>query len=122
MKELLLVPNSMQALEREKKLMQNRLSVKDLDEVKYCLGIQTEHDRDNETLFLQQRKYPSSLLQKFGMDDCKATSTPQEENTELTVNEREPINKVEYQALVGIITYAGSITRPYLARAFESIS
>ena len=91
--------------------------MKDLGEAKYCLGIQIERNRHNKTLFLHQRKYLSNLLRKFGMEDCKASSTPQEKSTKLKANEGNSVNKVEYHALVGSITYAVSSTRLDLTQA-----
>ena len=68
---LQLASNNIQELEREKKLLQHRFSMKDLVEAIYCLGIQIHRDRENKLLLLYQTKYLTNMLQKFGMEIVK---------------------------------------------------
>ena len=120
--DLLFASNDIQMLSAEKKLLQNRFNTKDLGEAHYCLGIQIQRDRSKKQMLLHQTKYLSNLLKKFGMENCKATATPQEQNTKLSQNEGDSVDKAKYQALIGSLTYAVTATRPDLAQALGSVN
>jgi hypothetical protein len=56
--------------------------VKDLGKLKFFLGI--EMAQTNKGISLCQRKYTLDLLSVMGMMGCHATSTPIEQNHQLT--------------------------------------
>ena len=98
--------------------------MKDLGEVhySYCVGIQVERDKDNKRMKLHQAQYLTNLLEKFGMQDCKPVATPVDQSTKLLPNEGPPVNKEQYQALIGGLTYAVTATRPDLAHALGTVN
>ncbi len=96
--------------------------MKDLGDAEYCLGIQIQYDRHNNSMLLHQTKYLTNLLQKYGMQDCKVVSSPQDPNTRLLKNDGDPVYKEKYQALIGSLTYAVTSTRPDLAQALGSVN
>ena len=106
----------------EKELLEKRFHTNDLGEAYYCLGIQIQRNRDKEQMILHQTKYLTDVLKRFGMENCKAIATPQEQNTVLIQNEGNPVNKPEYQALIGSLTYAVTGTRPDIAQALGSVN
>ena len=55
--------------------------MKDLDPLKYFLGI--EVSRSDKGIFLSQRKYALDLLQENGMLACQPADTPVEEGLKL---------------------------------------
>ena len=71
---------------------------------------------------LHQAQYLTNLLEKFGMQDCKPVATPVDQSTKLLPSEGEPVNKEEYQALIGGLTYAVTATRPDLAHALGTVN
>ena len=71
---------------------------------------------------LHQAQYLTNLLEKFGMQDCKPVATPVDQSTKLLPSEGVPVNKEEYQALIGGLTYAVTATRPDLAHALGTVN
>ena len=120
--DLIPASNSKSMLHREKGALQQRFEMKDLGEVHYCLGIQVERDKDNKRMKLHQAQYLTNLLEKFGMQDCKSVTTPVDQSTKLLPNEGEPVNKEQYQSLIGGLTYAVTATRPDLAHALGTVN
>ena len=55
--------------------------MKDLGELHYCLGIEVW--REPSKTLITQSKYTKEILKKFNMSDCKAMSTPLENNAKL---------------------------------------
>jgi Reverse transcriptase (RNA-dependent DNA polymerase) len=72
----------------EIKELEARLSkefeIKNLGGLKYFLGI--EVSRNNEGIFLSQRKYILDILAEVGMLDCKPADTPMVRNLKLHVD------------------------------------
>ena len=62
-----------------------RFQMKELGELNHFLGLEVE--RTKEGLFLCQEKYSRSLLQKYGMLDCKPLVLPIEMNSKLSITE-----------------------------------
>ena len=120
--DLIPATNSKSMLHREKAALQQRFEMKDLGEVHYCLGIQVERDKDNKRMKLHQAQCLTNLLEKFGMQDSKPVATPVDQSTKLLPNEGEPVNKEQYQSLIGGLTYAVTATRPDLAHALGTVN
>ena len=120
--DLIPASNSKSMLHREKAALQQRFEMKDLGEVHYCLGIQVERDKDNKRMKLHQAQYLTNLLEKFGMQDSKPVATPVDQSTKLLPNEGEPVNKEQYQSLIGGLTCAITATRPDLAHALGTVN
>ena len=120
--DLIPASNSKSMLHGEKAALQQRFEMKDLGEVHYCLGIQVKRDKDNKRMKLHQAQYLTSLLEKFGMQDCKPAATPVYQSTKLLPNKGEPVDKEQYQALIGRLTYAVTATSPVLAQALGTVN
>ena len=120
--DLIPASNNTQMLSREKAALKDRFKMKDLGVIRYCLGIEVERDRSKKYMKLHQSKYLLNLLKKYGMEECKPVATPIEQGTKLLLNEGEPVNTKEYQALIGGLIYAVTATRPDLALAVGLVS
>ena len=48
-----------------------------------------KRDRENRTLFTNQQKYMESMLERFGMADCKPVATPLETTYHKRTEEKE---------------------------------
>ena len=96
----------------------------DLGEAKQYLGMHIEQDRDARTIYLNQTRYISKILERFGMQDCKGISTPMEAAAlpPCPTDHAEAIKRTDYQSKVGNVMYAMLGTRPDLAFAVSALS
>ncbi|KAE8665979.1 tir-nbs resistance protein [Hibiscus syriacus] len=77
-----------------------RFQMKELGQLKHFLGL--EVDRTHEGIFLCQQKYAKDLLKRFGMLECKSTSTPIEPNIKMCAHEGKDLEYATmYRQLVG---------------------
>ena len=53
-----------------------RLKMTDMGDVSLGIIMQVTRDRQNNALTTSQENYTKSILEKFGMTNCKPTSTP----------------------------------------------
>lgn len=102
-----------------KQHLTNEFEVKDLGQMRYFLGI--EVSRSPRGIYLSQRKYVLDLLSETGMSGCRPALTPIEQNHRLTSESGEPVDREQYQRLVGRLIYL-SHTRPDIAFAVSVVS
>ncbi|KAA3485242.1 hypothetical protein EPI10_007250 [Gossypium australe] len=92
------------------KILDSRLSLKDLGELSYFLSIEVSSTTDE--LFLSQRKYVLDLLKKARMDQAKGSLTPMATSINLSQHVGSAIeNDSEYMSIVGALQYV-VITKP----------
>ena len=102
-----------------KKKFGKEFEVKDLGQMRYFLGIEVA--RTKEGICLSQWKYALDLLTETGMIGCKVASTPIEQNHKLSAEGGDPVNKKQYQSLVGRLIYLCH-TRPDTSHAVTVVS
>jgi hypothetical protein len=56
--------------------------MKDMGQIKYCLGIEFNVKKNKVTM--SQKKYVDDLLKRFGMENSKEVSTPMHPNVKLS--------------------------------------
>lgn len=95
----------------------HQFKVKDLGQLRYFLGI--EVSRSAKGIYLSQRKYILDLLVETGMSGCCPCPTPVEPNLRLVKEGGSPVDREQYQRLVGRLIYL-SHTRPDIAFAVLS--
>lgn len=122
--DLLIVSNTMQALNKVKRQLSDEFEMTDVGPVESYLGIHVE--RRKGTMHLSQPHYMRNLLGKFGMQNCKPAATPMEMGLDLR-NDSEPENDLMYRHLIGCLMHATQTTRPdlststyYLSRSSET--
>ena len=95
----------------------------DLGEAKQYLGMHIERNRDARTIYLNQTRYITKILERFGIQDCKGISTPMEVASlpPCPTDRAEAIKQTEYQSKVGNVMYAMLGTRPDLAFAVSAL-
>lgn len=113
--------------DREIARLKNHLSakfdVKDLGDVKYCLGL--EFTRNEKEITVRQKGYINDVLNRFGMLECKPVSTPLESGLRLVKQEagtgdcRHP---TPYRELIGALMYLSVGTRPDITHAVSYLS
>ncbi len=89
----------------------------------YCLGVSIVQSED--CIWLHQKQYILSMLQKFGLMDAKSVSTPADQNVKLVKDDgvsKKLEDKAHYQSMVGSLLYAAMSTRPDIAHAVGAVS
>ena len=113
--DLLLVGADIQVIESIKRKLMERFKMTDMGDVSLVLVMQVTRDRQNKTRNISQDNCTKSILEKFGMSNCKPTSTPgygpelstkQPEDTLLNEEETQ-----RYQAITCSVMYIAQITR-----------
>ena len=118
--DLLLCGNSMHAINNLKSKLSQTFHMKDLGDLRYFLGI--EIDRNNDGIFLCQKKYTSDILSEFGMNNCKPLQLPLDTHLKLTPEKGDPLpDSTVYQRLIGKLIYL-TITRPDICFSVQLLS
>ncbi|XP_076888387.1 uncharacterized protein LOC143538804 [Bidens hawaiensis] len=117
---LSLVGNNGTKIQDTKGKLDQRFSIKDLGNLKYFLGIEVA--RTTEGLILSQRKYVLDILEDSGLQGCRPSSFPFEQNLKLDKREDEPkVDAGQYRRLVGRLLYL-QVTRPDIAYSVNILS
>ena len=105
------------------------IKITDLGELHWILGIEIQRTRENRQIFLLQRSYIESILQRYGLDDIKPVSLPMETNVRLssaqsptTTEEFTRMQNIPYHEAVGSLMYASLRTCPDITYAVQTVS
>nr|KYP34599.1 hypothetical protein KK1_044433 [Cajanus cajan] len=93
--------------------------MKDLVKLNYFLGKEVAYSKNG--IFISQRKYVLDLLKEIGKLGCRTSTIPIEQNHRIGSEESVPVEKAQYQRLVGKLIYL-SHTRPDIAYAVSVVS
>ncbi|MBW0544488.1 hypothetical protein O181_084203 [Austropuccinia psidii MF-1] len=108
-----------------KKELANEFEIKDLGQADLLLGIKITHSED--FVSLDQQHFTESLLDLYGMSNCKAVSTPLIPGVHLEVASQEDVEEfqalnVSYRSAIGCINYLSTATRPDLSYPVSALS
>lgn len=104
-----------------KETLSSQFKIKDLGQIKQCLGINVNINKENNFITLSQENYIDQLLFKFNMCESKAVDTPLE--VKLNIEKYEGTNSDNpYQQLIGSLMYLAVLTRPDIAYAVGYLS
>ena len=94
--------------------LSKELDMTDLGDLKDFLGV--HFSRDGSSSFMDQELYITTILQKYGMSECKPVSTP---SVQISViqDESESVDTHFYQEVVGSLLYLATRTRPDISSA-----
>lgn len=122
--DLMLFCKTMDHIEDIKSALKEEFSIKELGELKYCLGIEIHRKRDDHVIKINQQAYIKRLAEKFGVDQCKDVHTPADSNSKLSkLPEEEAFApKYPYRELVGALMYIATCTRPDIAYAVGEVA
>lgn len=132
---VVIIPNITHHMEEWKqvknKLMQT-YKMKELSssESMLILGMRVERDRMNRTITIDQHRYISKVLERFGMNECRGVDTPADDSVymskldyaSMNEEEKEEMKLKPYMELVGSLLYAAICTRPDIAHAVAMCS
>lgn len=100
--------------------LSKRLSLKDLEDLSFFLGI--EVTRNVNGIHLTQTRYIADLLHMTQMESSKLVSTPMCPNTPLTLHFGSPLqDPMTYRAILGSLQYL-SLKRPHISFSVNKIS
>ena len=74
--DMLLVGNDKEIIQDLKTQLSSKFDMKYLGVAKYILGMEIKRDRAKRRLWLNQRKYVKTILQRFNMKDSKPVMVP----------------------------------------------
>jgi hypothetical protein len=103
--------------------LQGHYKMTDMGEVKWYLGM--EIIRKDNAVIITQRKYITDLLEKYGMQECKSSSTPMAEKLLQKAPEDWKCGEKElhrYQKLIGEVMHLMVKTRPDIAYAVSRLA
>eukprot|EP00253_Pinus_taeda_P036231 PITA_36231 len=109
--------------------LSSKFNMKDLGVANYILGMEIKRYRAKRKLWLNQRKYVETILQRFNMQDSKPVKVPIPVGVSLfskqcpkTQEEEEDMSCVPYTSAVGSLMYAMVYTKPDIAHAVGVLS
>nr|GEZ86772.1 zinc finger, CCHC-type [Tanacetum cinerariifolium] len=107
-------------VDKTKKFLSSRFSMKDMGEVDVILGIKIR--RENKETVITQSHYIEKILKKFNHEDCFPMSTHMDPVEKLRLNTGKLVDQLEYSRVVGCLMYAMTSTRPDIAYAVGRLS
>ena len=81
--DLMLFCKTREHIECIKGALKEEFSIKDLGDLKYCLGIEIHRKREDRVIKMNQKAYIKRLSEKFGVENCKDVHTPADSNSKL---------------------------------------
>ncbi|POM68330.1 Integrase catalytic core protein [Phytophthora palmivora] len=106
-----------------KEALRSEFSIKELGDLKYCLGIEIHRKRE-KMIVMNQRAYIKRLAEKSGVDKCKDIYTPADSSAKLMKSSEDEyfVAKYPYRELVGALMYLATSTRPDIAYAVGEVA
>ena len=97
-------------IDNTKRKLVAEFEMKDLGMMHYFLGMEVWQNADG--ISIGQGKYAVEILKRFGMMDCKATTTPMESNLKLLSDASlDMVDAMMYRQMIGSLMYLTN-TRP----------
>jgi tagatose-1,6-bisphosphate aldolase len=122
--DMLLVGNNMDVIKEVKSQLSSKFDMNDLGVANFILGMEIKRDHANRKLWLNERKYVETILQRFNMHGSKPVKVPIPIRVKLSADqcpnaheEEEDMSHVPYASAVGSLMYAMVCTRPNIAHA-----
>ena len=105
--DIIVAANSEKYLNETKELLKQSFKMKDLGQISWFLSIQFK--QTNNGIEMSQSHYLRTILERFGMDQCKPRSTPCELKLSAYTDEIDddcPEDERTYREIVGSLVYA----------------
>ena len=120
--DLILVVDLLKDLLRIKEELSSRFKIKDLGQLRYCLGIVCI--QEDGCIRINQRPYIDNLVKRFGLTDAFGVSTTADACVKMVADDEisQPADPRLYQQIVGSLQYAAGGTRPDIAHTVSIIA
>lgn len=122
--DLLIISDHAEAAEQVQKTVTTAFKARVMGEPTYFLGLHIDRDATTGSIYLGQRQYVATLLERFGLQDANPVRLPMGAGTRLRKDgEVLPKDLKElYQELVGSLLYLSTCTRPDISFAVGQLS
>ncbi|GKD73810.1 zinc finger, CCHC-type containing protein [Tanacetum coccineum] len=111
--DMLIFGTDQNQVDKTKKFLSSRFSMKDMGEAAVILGIKIKHE--NKGIVITQSQYIEKILKKFNHEDCSLVSTLMDPVEKLKPNTGKPVDQLEYSRVISCLMYAMTSTRPDIA-------
>ena len=114
--DIIIATGSKKFMNKIKDHLKGKFKMKDMGKINCFLGIQFVQSKSK--IEMNQSRYLQSILQKYGMFDCKPRSTPCEVSTSASHSVSDSSlsdNPRVYREIVGSLIYTMTCTRPDLS-------
>lgn len=121
--DLILITESTESMDELKQALKRCYKMNDMGELSYILGISVVQERAKKCVFLHQKHYIETILQKYGISNANPIATPADANVKLRKDDgvSKPVNSSTYQSMVGSLLYAAMATRPDIAQVVSCV-
>ncbi|KAG8983720.1 hypothetical protein FRB90_005811, partial [Tulasnella sp. 427] len=104
--DLILSTDTQDDMDRVQREIESMFDSKDLGIPQFILGIEIDYAPEQFKIVLRQTAYIKSLLQRFGMEECRPVTTPMDPNAAPKKRTTDPIDKGLYAQALGSLLYA----------------
>lgn len=115
--DILIVGNYLNMIEKCKLHLLNFFEMKDMGFPSKFVGL--ELTRVEKTIFINQKKINTKILNKFGMSNCKPVSTPmvpvKQNSIQSYSDSKEKVLKFPFREIIDILLYLATRSRPDIA-------
>ncbi|GKF76890.1 zinc finger, CCHC-type containing protein, partial [Tanacetum coccineum] len=118
--DMLIFGTDQNQVDKTKKFLSSKFSIKDIGEADVILGIKIKHE--NRGIVITQSHYIEKIFKKFNREDCSPVSTPMDPVEKLKPNTGKPVDQLEYSRAIGCLMYAMTSTRPDIAYVVGRLS
>uniref|UniRef100_A0AAV1TB20 Reverse transcriptase Ty1/copia-type domain-containing protein n=1 Tax=Peronospora matthiolae TaxID=2874970 RepID=A0AAV1TB20_9STRA len=119
--DVLVTGSSLESIAQTKADLKTRFEMTDSGKCTFVLGIEVVDESDG-SVTMCQRRYVNDILERFGMDECKATASPVDLSTRLVASSEAAKIDVPFLEAVGALMHLMTATRPDIAYAVGYVS
>ena len=119
--DVLVTGSSLELIAQTKSDLKTRFEMTDSGKCTFVLGIELVDGSDG-SVTMCQRRYVNDILKRFGMDECKATTSPVDLSTRLVASSEAAKIDVPFREAVGALMHLTTATRPDIAYAVGYVS
>ena len=120
--DLILIAKTLGEIQQMKEGLSITFKMKDMGQLRYCLGINFELTKQG--ISLCQKQYLLKLLEKYKLSEANTVTTPMDPNVKLVKDDSysKKVDPIQYQSMVGSLLHAARATRPDIAHAVGLVS
>ena len=126
--DMFLIGKLMDFIQLVKDFLHSRYKMKDLGAATFLLGMEIRRPPGGDVKLVQE-KYLGEILERYPVDNLRATSTPLLPGSKLNLKdspqsegEAQQMFKIPYRSAIGSLMYLAVCTRPDISAAISSLS